>query len=311
MTSQLIWANLLHLSVNMWNDVPPQYSEELRFDVPLWNELTERMADSGFNMVVIDVGDAVQLQSHPEIAVRNAWSPERLREELTRLRGLGLEPIPKLNFSTGHDIWLKEYSYQVSTPVYYQVTADVIAEVAELFDTPRFFHIGMDEETAQHQRRQQLAIMRQHDLWWHDLNYLADKVTEAGSRPWIWSDHAWRIPDEFYQRMPKSILQSNWYYGPGFDTDPSGRPRELGSGEYHLAYLDLNDNGYDQIPTGSTWSCEENFERTVEYCAKHVDPARLLGFLQTPWLMTVPEHRETHLLAIDVVKRAKDKLESQ
>ena len=107
--SPLIWGNLLHLSYNMWRDRPVKeddprqgattYQPYLRFDEKLWEELTKRMADVGMNLVVIDLGDGVQYESHPEIAVQNAWSVERLRKELARLRKLGLEPIPKLNFS--------------------------------------------------------------------------------------------------------------------------------------------------------------------------------------------------------------------
>ena len=66
------------------------------------------------------------------------------------LRALGIEPLPKLNFSTCHDAWLGPYSRMVSTPAYYDVCRDLIDEVAELFGGPRFFHLGMDEETAQH-----------------------------------------------------------------------------------------------------------------------------------------------------------------
>jgi hypothetical protein len=84
------------------------------------------MAKAGMNMVVIDVGDAIEYASHPEISVKNAWSSTRLGEELARLRSLGLEPIPKLNFSTAHDQWLHDYSRMVSTPVYYKVCAEVI-----------------------------------------------------------------------------------------------------------------------------------------------------------------------------------------
>lgn len=51
------------------------------------------MSEAGFNMVVIDLGDGVEYDSHPEIAVRGAWRPQRLRSELVRLRQLGLEPI--------------------------------------------------------------------------------------------------------------------------------------------------------------------------------------------------------------------------
>jgi len=38
---------------------------------------------------------------------------------------MGLEPIPKRNFSTAHDTWIKEYGRQVSTSVYYLVCADL------------------------------------------------------------------------------------------------------------------------------------------------------------------------------------------
>ena len=38
---------------------------------------------------------------------------------------------------------------------------DLIAEVSELFDGPRFFHIGMDEETFQHQRMYHYVVVRQ------------------------------------------------------------------------------------------------------------------------------------------------------
>lgn len=136
----MIWGNLLHLSYNMWCDRLPaswgnyrpdqlhnvQVSDTLRFDDSLWRDVTERMAKAGKNMVVIDVGDAIEYASHPEISVKNAWSSTRLGEELARLRSLGLEPIPKLNFSTAHDQWLHDYSRMVSTPVYYKVCAEVI-----------------------------------------------------------------------------------------------------------------------------------------------------------------------------------------
>lgn len=70
-----------------------QVSDTLRFDDSLWRDVTERMAKAGMNMVVIDVGDAIEYASHPEVSVKNAWSSTRLGEELARLRSLGPEPI--------------------------------------------------------------------------------------------------------------------------------------------------------------------------------------------------------------------------
>lgn len=304
----LVWANLLHLSYNMWSDVQTDemasYSPDLRCDDGLWDELTERMAAAGFTMIVIDLGDGVQYESHPETAVNGAWTTDRLTRELRRLRQLGLEPIPKLNFSTCHDAWLGQYSRQVSTPLYYQVCTDLINEVSSLFNTPRFFHIGMDEENAGDQASFHLAIMRQHDLWWHDLNLLADAVSAAGSRPWVWSDHAWGAPGAYYERMPKRVVQSNWYYGTKFSGhDEANRPRKVEGHSKYLAYLDLDDQGYDQIPACSNWSTPENFELTVEFALKRLNSDRLLGFLQTPWKSTELDHRDHHIEAIDAVAR--------
>src|SRR4030042_1344767 len=172
---KLIWANLLHLSFNMWTDhakkkwkdLPADYYSDPNFEIKTcddakrwasayrpfltfnyntWDTIIQYLVKAGMNMVIIDLGDAVKYESHPEIAVENAWSTSKLRKELSRIRKMGLEPIPKLNFATTHDIWLGEYSRMESTEKYYTVCRDLIREVIDLFDQPRFFHLGMDEE---------------------------------------------------------------------------------------------------------------------------------------------------------------------
>jgi hypothetical protein len=301
----MFFANLLHLSFNMWEDHPGPpnrwraYHPRLRFDDALWRELTGRMADAGADMLVLDLGDGVRYETHPEIAVEGAWTRARLAEELARLRDLGIEPVPKLNFSAAHDTWLGPWARRVSTPEYYGVCRDLIAEVADLFGRPRLFHIGMDEETAHDQRSYQYVVVRQGELWWHDLLFLAGEVTRTGSRPWVWSDAVWRHPDEFLDRIPRTVLQSNWYYGTLFDDeDDSWRPAV---GAYRL----LDEHGFDQVPTASNIGSDRNFPLTVSYCRNRIDPARLHGFLQTPWYPTLSEYREKHLAAIDQIAAAR------
>ncbi len=298
----LIWANLLHLGYNMWSDRPVEqwtvYHEAqpyLRCDDSLWEDLLPAMVEAGFNMVVLDLGEGVRYESHPELAAENAWSVERLRAEVRRMRSLGLEPIPKLNFSTAHDVWLGEYARMVSTPPYYAVCKNLIAEVSALFDAPRFFHLGMDEETAEHQKHYTYAVMRQHDLWWHDLYFLVEQVERQGVRPWVWSDTMWHHRAAFLEKMPKSVLQSNWYYGTEFSSEIT----------YVRAYEELEEYGYDQIPTGSNWTTSENFGKTVTYCRQTIASERLLGFLQTPWKPTLEACRDHHLAAISQVAEAR------
>ena len=299
----LIWGNLLHLSFNMWEDwqAPGRewrcFDPVLRFDDALWNDVMRRMSKVGMNMVVLDLGDGVRYASHPEIAVENAWEAAKLRDELAKLRDLGLEPIPKLNFATTHDAWLGPYSRCVSTPGYYEVCCDLIAEVIELFDGPRLFHLGMDEETAEHQRDYQYMVVRQFDLYWHDLRYLVERVEADGARAWIWSDCIWQHEEAFVDHLPTSVLQSNWYYGTDFGAGGSiSRAAE--------AYSVLDQRGYEQVPTGSNISNPRNFGLTVRHCRDQLDRSRLLGFLQTPWRPTVEPFRTDHLAAVDLVAEA-------
>lgn len=309
----LIWGNLIHLSYNMWCDRMPDawgnhtkeqlhhvmVSDRLRFDESLYNDILKRMKQAGMNMIVIDLGDAIQYESHPEIAVKGAWSQAKLKAELKKMREMGLEPIPKLNFSAGHDQWLHDYSRMVSTPTYYKVCRELIEETVQLFDKPRFFHLGYDEETFGNQSKYAIAIVRQHELWWHDFNFFVEAVEKTGSRPWIWSDFAWTHPQEFYEKMPKSVLQSNWYYGMRFDRTDDPKVK---------TFLDLEKHGFDQVPTGSNWTTADNFEALVKWCRPRIGAERLKGFLQTPWQPTVEEFRSQHMEAIDVVGKAIAKL---
>ena len=135
----MIWGFLIQLGHNMWRekplagDTPEKDKEHLyahdrnRTDVAMWNEITEYYARKGANLVLIDLGEGLAYPSHPELAVKGSWSPARMREEIARLKGLGLEPIPKLNFSACHDAWLKDYSRMVATPEYYKVCSADLA----------------------------------------------------------------------------------------------------------------------------------------------------------------------------------------
>jgi hypothetical protein len=298
----MIFANLLHLSYNMWCDwenpevKSPYYAAKpyLRFDEPLWNDLLVAMQKGGLNMVVIDVGDGVQFESHPEIAVQGAWSRAKLRDELKKMRDMGLEPIPKLNFSTCHDRWLGPYARMVSTPQYYEVCRNLIAETIELFDKPRFFHLGMDEEEQKHQRWFEYVVNRQYGLWWRDFNFLVEQVESKGVKAWIWSDYVWEHPEMFWERMPHKVLQSNWYYGNEFSPDVKAVK----------AYLELEDHKFDQVPTLSNWETTENISGTMEFCRKHIAPERLKGFILAPWRPTLSETRDRHMEAIEAFAKA-------
>lgn len=320
----LIWANFFHLGYNTYADRDDPdwfarttnhdlgYRPYLRFDTKMWEDLTRRIAQAGGNAIVLSIGDGVRYDSHPEIAVEGAWTPAEMKAEIKRLKGLGIELIPKLNFSTGHDLWLGPYHRMISTPVYYEVCHDLIAELCQIFEGPRYFHLGYDEETQPHQFAYEYVTIRQHDLWWRDFQFFVNEVESAGSRPWIWSDYIWDHLDEFLTRMPRSVIQSNWYYWKNFDLnidriDAERQGLTLWQPQEGLVrtkttrlrtYLELDRAGFDQVPTGSCDVCDDNFPDTVRWCREHISPEHLLGFMQTVWRPVLEDYRDRHELGL-------------
>ena len=316
------WGVLLHLGSNMWGDwapdgnYPSSREEERKMfpnpkprengsypnvvrnylgaDEAVWREQTEYMRDEGLNLVMIDVGEAYAYPSHPELWVKGSWDPDRMRAELKRLRGLGLEPVPKLNFSAGHDIWLKEYHYMTSSRKYYEVVADLIRDVCAVFDRPRYFHLGFDEEVAAAVKGRKLAVMRQGDLWWNDFNFCVREVERHGTRAMLWSDKICGGKEDFLKRMSKGVLQVPWYYGADFSEEklkwkPEFETSQDWSVQRNLAssIVVLADAGFDVMPCTSNWSSDEAADAMIGFCKRRVDPAQLKGFLTAPWFMTL------------------------
>ena len=319
-----LWGCLLHLGSNMWGDYdekgpdgwaksfeelktnpnpmcpggtrPSSYHSFLYSDEACWKAAVDHMAERKLNFVFIDVGESLAYPSHPELAVPGTWSVEKYRRELARIRSLGLTPYPKLNFSSAHDSWLKDYHRMLSTPKYYQVVADVIRDVIEVFDTPELFHIGYDEEMAVAHQWSFHGTVRQGDLWWHDLFYTVNEVTKRGSRPVMWADAIWTGRAEFLKRMSKDVLQSNWYYRADFsekklkwnyEFEKKGGWGETVNGA--AAFMALEEAGFDQLPCSSNWTEDGANDAVVRYCRDHIDPSRLKGFYNCTWEKSLPD----------------------
>lgn len=281
---------LLHLGHNMWGEA----QKKMGLDERCFKKAVAHIAKAGLNTLVLDIGEGMRYESHPELAIEGSWSAEKIHDFIRQTNAMGIEVIPKLNFSACHDLWLGEYHRMVSTRRYYEVISDIIRETAEVFGRPRFFHLGFDEETYHHQRKYDVAIIRNSDLWWHDFLFTVGCAEKAGCRAWVWSDYAWKNR-EFLEKCPKSVLQSNWYYDDdcaGFDV---AKIPESKRGYRPMAALfeDLEKAGFDQVPCGSNWVSGYRRKRNlnadgvigelVSHCRKVVSPERLKGFLMTSW----------------------------
>ncbi len=315
MANEMIWAYLAHFGTRMWGGFNPETKEgeqcidntPLNFDENVWKEVSGKLVGTGCNTILVDVGEFVQYETHPELAIPGSWSKQRFADELARLKGMGFEVIPKLNFSTAHHKWLGVYSRMVSTPPYYQVCKDVIAELCELFGNPRLFHLGMDEEVTWVMKGDYMCIVRNSKLFWHDFFYLAKEVESHGARPWCWADAVWHTPEkekDFLEHMTKDVLLSNWYYGDFTQTE--GYLYDSPHG-----YEVLEAHGFDQLPAASNCDdtvefCRENLALTIKNSQKKIAPERLKGFMMTTWEMTNEQQKDRLLDAVDILKEGYD-----
>ncbi|HNX04404.1 MAG TPA: hypothetical protein PKI32_02825 [Opitutales bacterium] len=300
-----MWAYLIHLGTNtMCDRVPKEWgsfpkdslhgfapSAKLRCDDATWREVVDAHVKAGTNTVVIGLAEGVVYPSHPELAIEGSWSPEKLRAEIARLRAQGVEVIPKLNFSATHDVWMGEYGRMLATRKYYEVSADLIRDVWEMFDGPRMIHLGYDEENWENQCRYEYAVIRQGELWWHDFLWFVGQVEKLGMQAWIWTDCNRKDPETFYRRMPKSVVQSNWYYGKNFNGEGETAARADTDRTRLGYYADFSRAGFQQIPCGSNWYVDGNFPALARYCQRHVSKTSLRGMLTAPWFKTVPANR--------------------
>jgi len=259
MNREKMWVYMIQLGANMWGRPEEQrpyyieeedcYKEYMSADREVWRKVTDFLPTCGFNTLLIDIGEGIRFDSHPELAVSGSWSKEEMREELARLRSIGLTPLPKLNFSTCHNAWMGEYAYMVGTKAYYDFCKDIIEETIELFDTPEFFHLGLEEEDYGSQATNYIAIVRTHAKKMEDALYLFDICRSKGVRPWIWADFkSYGGPEKFAENVPKDVMISTWYYG--FIRDG------IAFEDYRDEIKEMKitvDLGYDLVPTVSSF----------------------------------------------------------
>lgn len=311
MSKKVKWSTLVHLGTNLWfeegnhrGEVEPKLwkmagTSKLRFDDDLWEKYLVQMKEGGVDTIILDLAEGLCYKSHPELAIEGSWSRERMQAELAKMRSMGFEVIPKLNFSACHDVWLGEYAKMVSTEEYYKVCKDLIDEVAEIFE-PEFIHIGMDEEDYQTQKLYDYVVLRQNDLWWHDFYYFVDCVEKHGARAMVWSFYARNDPEEFIKKCPKSVVQCVWYYLNNFEGDIDADAMKCVK-----PFKMLAEAGYDIMPTGSNAFVSENLETIAAYCKKHIAPEHILGFMQSTWEAVMPQWEDCLKDGIESLKASK------
>lgn len=317
---------LVHLEMSMWGT-----GSDTRFDENVWEEIIDECRKNKFDTIVLDLGRGIKYGSHPELARSWAWTREKTRNEVKRLKEMGITLIPKFNFSAVHDAWLGEYGNMISTSVYYKVCRELITEVYGLFDKPQYIHLGMDEENGDCCDNLPVAIYRQGEQIWYDLQYLCDCVRDLGATPWIWADYCIYYPEEFRKNVKTDdIIISPWMYHAVKKEHWTLISSSQEYIDYYSAprykYLNLTyveedpektafraqaipaaKDGYKVVPCVSLFNrCEYNTPDVVEYFKNEAPDENVLGFMTAPWYATTEENKEIFLESIRILKKVTD-----
>ena len=313
------WTLMVQLSMNQWHT----FYSQLEFDESMWDWVLEEAPKRGFNHILLEVGDGIQYHSHPEISTEGAWSHRRVHKELARCREHGLTVIPKLNFSSFHCGWMKQYSRMISSDIYYRVAADLIREVYEVFEHPQYIHLGMDEEDINMAKNREYAICRHGNLYWHDLRYLCDCVFDAGATPAIWYDAAFVNPEEYRKRFDvNEVLLCPWYYWglkPENFTKMADFPYRGQFDHLNLNVIEdlprlknFREQGIDYCKAGqkylpTSWPSRPNNTYNLMEFLMDAPDENILGHVVAPWVALTEENRAKFEKAFDDFTAAKAK----
>ena len=288
------------------------------FEESLWNDMFEEAVKAGLNTVFIDIHEALRYSTHPELAVEDAWTKQRMRREIARFKAAGITLTPKLNFSAAHDWWLGEYRKMRSTLEYYRVCRELITEMCELFPEAKYFNIGLDEETARHVAHDEYAAYRQGRQYYYDMQFLCDCVRDHGKTPIVWYSALIRDYENFKKYIePEDIILGishyhgvkpehwirtdsredyyNYYYVNGPYVGKGMEILERDDPFYQLFYTKAKQtalDGYDTILNCSNYYLHpHNADDLVEYAMTEWPKERLRGVMTSMWKPTIEENR--------------------
>jgi len=279
---------LLHMTHYDPKWVKNKESEKL-FSVSAGIEILEKMKESGFNMVILDIEDGVIYSSHPELTRHYSVPMDDLKQFAAKAHELGIEFVPKLNFSRSgrnlHDKWLSPHwsplNFVSVRKEYRQTATDVIDEIIEVCKPQNYFHIGMDED---HHRSVSQYV--------ETITFFHDYLQERGLKTVVWNDTSYENRDVIAQvhadkmraaesQIPKDIVHIVWDY----DLVHEGLIKRL------------SDYAFD------VWIAPGGNKERIEQWKKVMEAEGGDGFLFTNWTKCSDENKERLLNQVEQLKQ--------
>lgn len=264
-----------------WNK---QKDTEKRYDEATAHAVIDAAADAGFNLLVIDVKDAVLYRRQPGLRKRYSVPMRELAGLAGHARERGLEVVPKMNFSMSplfrHSHWFEPKQADPPTKDYWRRGLSAVDEVVAAVK-PRIVHVGMDEDDT-----------RSPAEYRRDLHRLHRELRRRGLRMAMWADvcHRWRPQQRWKEipairTLPRDVILMPWLY----EAAPEDWVRRL------LRW------GFEVVGTSSCWLTGRRPRRGRQPLDNTREWARAIrrlggsGVLVTNWMKCSRENRATML----------------
>ncbi len=284
----------------------------------------DQMAKYKYNALQLhltdDQGWRISLRSHPHLAGKQAYTEADLRELIRYAAERYIEIVPEIDIP-GHTAaflsvykdlgckHLKETPIEVGTtvnrmlcasnPRIYEVFADVLGEVADIFPSS-YIHLGGDEAAvpanwAKCEDCQNLmktyGYSRPSQLMIPFFDRILAEVRKNGKKPILWCElnNIYPPADDYLFPYPADVTLVSWRNGltPTCQslTSKSGHPLIMAPGEY--AYLDYPQLKGD-LPEFNNWgmpvtTLEKTYELDPGYGRPAAEQAHILGVMGTLW----------------------------
>lgn len=262
--------------------------------------MAERGLDTLLWHFTDDQGCSLIFDHLPEAASPHAWTKAQMRGFIDEARQLGIEVIPELA-TYGHTRYITtlpayahlregdaEYSGMCPVlPETRELISVLIAEVAELFDSP-WFHVGMDEvvigshpATAEALENQTAA-----QLFADHARFVHSEVTGHGKRMIMWGDHMVADPS-ILDTLPSDIVVAPWYYSSGADVS---LVRPLVERGFDVMLCGALSSSFQHLVPGDehVWP---NLQSTTRLAGtEHPGGGKIIGQVTTVWTPTRTMH---------------------
>ncbi len=288
-----IYAYTIQLGNNMWYDkesLPHEdplhlharipYRSEFNKDIATFRLLVDHAKNEGFNTIIINMGEGYCYKSHPEIALCGAWTEDELKTEIAHIRELGMEPVPMLNFSAAHDMWLGKYERMVGTDTYKTVCLDLIDEVCKLFDSPKYFHIGMDEERYETQTYLDFATVRNRVVMSRDIKDFFAVIRKNGVTPWMFYDFYSVSREDFLDIVDKDVILSDMHLR-----------YSVSQNVFPVEFPKLIADGYKIVPMVTHYFLLRFGDTLMNYLKSNIDKDSVAGIINFPFLFCEDDNK--------------------